>query len=623
MITFLLIIFLSGLTVTVVHAEDTSVTVSGRIYEFEKNSHYGFEDAVSSGSTSDEDSVGELFVSGNFTSNGKYNGYQKYLVYENEITLTYSFASALQNSDEMEWCIVEDKTRKVNDQEMESDILNGALLLQTSMDGENWNTIKSASYTDIFGENSELEEPFYTTQEIQLQNGCFYRVVVAYKMRRRLEDTSILVVNKKNYEYRKVAEVYGFYAISEGTGASASDTPRKTIGEKINTGKNNGYSGENTIDSDDPHYGWNLGEFFINGYTRETKDDEGNVVFIKNAGDRVTLWFTLQQNITCLNGDSDLSVAEDTDGYDQYFETAKTDFGCGTLIIRYTDEEGVKHDPVLYTNYLAANVSTDADTKVQLFEEGDYEVSLDYEIAEKAGLHSRYTDYKIAFRFSIRNGNCMVFPFDIVTGSELSNQAITENGFSLDMAKSKYLTIDVTRSVLTMGADGQLAEDVRFNRPAKDGDKYTDDGIYTFTVKNSYTGDQTTKTIYVGTDIYLTALSNSGYTVEQLNSQLASGAVVTEDGTIADVDDIESEPINHQESETDSADSEALAENNSQSVKPAGTEEKSEALSSEKESEEERKNAGPAVSIILLIFAILAVIFVGIKLGIFKWQKRQ
>ena len=54
--------------------------------------------------------------------------------------------------------------------------------------------------------------------------------------------------------------------------------------------------------------------------------------------------------------------------------------GRGTLIIRYTDERGVKHDPEIYTNYLEANAKTSADTVVKLFEEGDYEVALDYEI---------------------------------------------------------------------------------------------------------------------------------------------------------------------------------------------------------------------------------------------------
>lgn len=145
-----------------------------------------------------------------------------------------------------------------------------------------------------------------------------------------------------------------------------------------------------------------------------------------------------------------------------------------------------------------------------------------------------YTNYKIFFNFSIRNGNCMVYPFDTGTGAELSDRAITANGFKLDMAKSRYLTIDVKRTVLNVGSDGQLTEDVRFNRPAKENDAYTDEGIYTFTVKNLYTGETTAKTIYVGTGKYLLALSKNLLTVDALNEKIGQGAEISDDGIVSD-----------------------------------------------------------------------------------------
>ena len=144
-----------------------------------------------------------------------------------------------------------------------------------------------------------------------------------------------------------------------------------------------------------------------------------------------------------------------------------------------------------------------------------------------------YTDYRITFEYSVRNGNCMVYPFDVLTGAELSDGAVTKNGFKLDMAKSRYLTIDVKKSSLTVSKEGLVAEDVRFNRPAKDGEEYTDEGIYVFTVKNLFTdGEPTTKTIYVGTDKYLTALSKHGLTIEELNDLLTKGYQVDDAGNI-------------------------------------------------------------------------------------------
>jgi hypothetical protein len=258
----------------------------------------------------------------------------------------------------------------------------------------------------------------------------------------------------------------------------------------------------------------------------------GKDVFLKNIGDKVTLCFELNQDIDALNDNSKLSICSNSEGYDEKFQINKMDFGRGTLIIEYTDYENVTHDPLIYTNFLEANTALDADTKVQLFEEGDYKVSLDYEILKDGlGPADKYTHYCISFEFSVRNANCMVYPFDVVTGEELTNTAVTPNGFYLDLAKSRYLKMNITKEVLKDGANG-LTEDTRFNTASKDGDTYTDEGIYTITVKNEYTGKETTKKIYVGDNAVLTAYMVTGMSISQINELMAQGAVINEDGTI-------------------------------------------------------------------------------------------
>ena len=152
-----------------------------------------------------------------------------------------------------------------------------------------------------------------------------------------------------------------------------------------------------------------------------------------------------------------------------------------------------------------------------LHEEGDYDVVLDYEVQDNDLTHitSKYGNYQIALSFSIRNGNCMVYPFDVLTGAELQNTTVTENGFYLDLARSRYLDIDVKRSVIVEGPAGMI-EDERFNRPAKDGDQYTAEGIYTISVSNRYTGESTTKTIFVGTDQLLQEYIANGFSTDRL-----------------------------------------------------------------------------------------------------------
>ena len=83
------------------------------------------------------------------------------------------------------------------------------------------------------------------------------------------------------------------------------------------------------------------------------------------------------------------------------------------------------------------------------------------------------------------------------------------------MARSRYLDLNVRRAVLVETANGVI-EDERFNRPAKDGDRYTQEGIYTISVSNRYTGESTTKTIFVGSQELLETYVRNGFSLERL-----------------------------------------------------------------------------------------------------------
>ena len=320
--------------------------------------------------------------------------------------------------------------------------------------------------------------------------------------------------------------------------AKGKSGQRYYLGEAVNAGRDTGYSEGNAIGKDDIHYGWELGRFLVSDYTRVI-DEDGTPVFLKNVGDEVTLSFSLQQDINQLNGNTDVTIDADPNGYDQRLGVPQQDFGRGTLIIRYTDYQNNRHEPTVYTNYLDG-VSQDADTVVKTFEEGDYEVVLDYSI--KNVNHGRLpwvnveifpgvTDYTMRFTFKVRNGNCMVYPFDVKTGDELANTAFTENGFRLDLARSRYLDVDVKKEVLADNGN-ELVSDTRFNKPARDGEEFTDEGVYTFTVTNRYTGQNTTKIVYVGTDSVLKAHATTGKSVSDINALLDGGATIREDGTI-------------------------------------------------------------------------------------------
>lgn len=300
--------------------------------------------------------------------------------------------------------------------------------------------------------------------------------------------------------------------------------------------KDHGFTDGTTISNDDPHFGWSLGKFYITGFSDTGKEDD-NTIFFKTVGDELTLSFALDQNIDKLNKDETLSIGSDKKGYDEYFGVEESDFGRGTLIVRYTDYENLTHDAIVYNDYLTGVAKGKADTKIKLAEEGDYEIALDYEVKNdkrvvfgKSIAPSRH-DYRIFCKFSVRNGNTMIYPFDVKTKAELNNGAITENGFYLDTAKSRYLNLNIKKEILKEGATG-LTEDTRFNKVAKDGEQFTDEGIYTITATNRYTNETTTKKIYVGTNDVLKAFVSSNLSIEEIQAQLANGATVDENGTI-------------------------------------------------------------------------------------------
>ncbi len=342
---------------------------------------------------------------------------------------------------------------------------------------------------------------------------------------------------------------------------SASDKNRYYFDEVKACKHDKGYTQGKSLEESDPHYGWRIGKFVVSGFTSRTQDD--TPTFLKNVDDQVTLSFVLEQDIDKLDDDDKFVVWSDENGYDEYFGIPKTNFGRGLLIVRQTDYQNEMHEPTMYTDYLSG-VRVGAETTVDLFEEGDYEVALDYETRKPNIIRlPEYHDYRVFFKFKVRNSNTMMFLFDTKTGNELFDRSVTENGFRIDTANSHYLTINVKRSLINETRDG-IVEDTRFNKSATDGSTFEEPGIYYITVSNSETEESTTKTIYVGDDELLKAYVATGQGIVEIRSQLDEGATVQEDGSIAPASaevpdsghDEEGEPSSDSSQEADSAQAE-------------------------------------------------------------------
>lgn len=518
---------------TALALEEDAERIEGKVYTFGKNNAYEFSTGEESVSSSKTQTYGSLSIIGKeltVDSAMSKDGIIAYSVPDGSVSIQYTYSGAMLHEAGEDWYLVDDNTNSIDAFKLENNIQKGALVLQKSIDHMNWYNV--SVQTNAFKNTPIQNGTLYETTDIEMINGCYYRLIVVYETARKVGTSKVaLVIPKDEIEYKRTAEVYEFYVANKNKHIEPlnSSTKRYSLGDTVLVSDFASYSGTKEINKEDLHYGWSLGNFFVSGFTsRVVNKDE--VVFLKNAGDVVTLWFNLSQNINALNNNADLTITSDENGHDQYFQTPTTKFGKGMLIIRYTDHENIKQDPVMYYDYLLANTMMGTNTRVQLFEEGDYEVALDYEVTKDQFIPQSH-HYRIFFKFSVRNANCMVYPFDVVTGAELTNSSVTENGFRLDLAKSRYLNLYIKKEVWVEGADG-LTEDTRFNSTAKDEDRYTEEGIYTITVKNQYTGKETTKKIYVGTNRILAACANTNYSIAEIQRMIEQGATIYEDGSI-------------------------------------------------------------------------------------------
>ena len=320
---------------TVVFAEDSQTAhIEGTSFEFDDKSGYGYQSSDPFKlSKYDGGPYGNFIVSGDIVEEGDINGVKRFGVNNGNVTFFYTIPESETEVSNDEWHLVPDKSQNVGSIKIGSDIRKGVLVLQVSKDGKNW--IDERIIPNYLDPSTNRPESFYTTSDIQLANGCYYKIILAYRLGSKTGTNKVIVVETDEYQYKKIAEIYEFYLYDIKKLSKRDYTLSKTIGQVVSAGKDNGYSGNFDIKLGDPHYGWKLGHFFVSGYTRSIEDSGKPTVFLKNVGDEVTLWFNLEQDIEKLNNDPNLSIAADTNGYDQFFQIPKTNMGSGTLIIRY------------------------------------------------------------------------------------------------------------------------------------------------------------------------------------------------------------------------------------------------------------------------------------------------
>ena len=217
---------------------------------------------------------------------------------------------------EQDWHIIQESSKTVDSTKLPEKINSGAIIVQTSKDGKNW--ITSETETDFYNKlesintplrNGEEQNEFYTTTNVQITNGCYYRIIVAYKLQRKLKPSKFLFVDTTEKEEKEQLEIYEFYAYNPSVSQSEKLDFQKLyeFSDVYRVDSQNGFKDPKLIESNDPHNDWKVGKFYVSGYTDYLMDDD-IPVFLKVPGDKAELWFNLEQEIDKCNGRTDVKI---------------------------------------------------------------------------------------------------------------------------------------------------------------------------------------------------------------------------------------------------------------------------------------------------------------------------
>ena len=180
-------------------------------YEGDEKSNYEMKNGVSTFSYGSA-SIGKFQVTGDISQESTYNGVKAYGVNNNNISFGYVYANSHQNGNKDDWNLLSDLGTKMAGMDLGfgKSIGTGAVVIQKSTDGINWQNVDNGIYCDFFKKNTSGKNDLYKTTEEEIIAGTYYRVLVAYQMQKRIADELI-----DKYEKKRFLEVYQFYICSD------------------------------------------------------------------------------------------------------------------------------------------------------------------------------------------------------------------------------------------------------------------------------------------------------------------------------------------------------------------------------------------------------------------------
>ncbi|MBQ9290346.1 MAG: hypothetical protein IJ210_09550 [Clostridia bacterium] len=140
------------------------------------------------------------------------------------------------NRSDFKWKLTDEGASRIEQLDWKKKIGFGALLVQTSFDNDTWETVYSN--TNVFSTYQHSLKNFYSAKRSDINAGCYYKVIVAYKMSRKTQQRNFLFFDTSSWENKWIVDVFTFYLLADECSATTTDVDYSsmTITDDSNSG---------------------------------------------------------------------------------------------------------------------------------------------------------------------------------------------------------------------------------------------------------------------------------------------------------------------------------------------------------------------------------------------------
>ena len=165
--------------------------VEGKVYTFDKDNAYKFSSDGEAVSSNSAQTYGSFSISGvDLTAESETkNGVASYSVPEGHVSIQYTYSDELLSASDEAWHLVDDNTTSIDVFKIDNNIQKGAIILQKSMDHTNWYNV--SVQTNAFKNTPVQNGVLYETTDIEMINGCYYRLVVVYELAQKVGTSTV------------------------------------------------------------------------------------------------------------------------------------------------------------------------------------------------------------------------------------------------------------------------------------------------------------------------------------------------------------------------------------------------------------------------------------------------